>query len=186
MQKKRLLKLSDEEILLRNKASKTAIYFGELYCRYIPVLYGVGLKYLRDADKAQDAVMQLFNMLLPKISEYEIKTVRPWIYSAMKNLCLQLLRNENPEIVIDPDPDREDPDEIAELFAADDPGNSRNRLLKQYLKKLPIEQRIAILRFYTEEMSYRDIADSTGYNLQQVKNYIQNGKQHLKNCMENQ
>lgn len=186
MQKKRLLKLSDEEILLRNKASKTAIYFGELYCRYIPVLYGVGLKYLCDADKAQDAVMQLFNMLLPKISEYEIKTVRTWIYSAMKNLCRQLLRNENPEIVIDPDPDREDPDEIAELFATDDPENSRTRLLMKHLKKLPVEQRIAILRFYTEEMSYKDIADSTGYNLQQVKNYIQNGKQHLKNCMENQ
>jgi RNA polymerase sigma-70 factor (ECF subfamily) len=184
MRKKHISKLPDEEILLRNKTSKTDVYFGKLYCRYIPVLFGVGLKYLHDADKAQDTVMQLFNMLLPEISKQEIKSFRPWIYSAMKNLCRQLLQQEEPKIIVNPDGNGKEPDEIAELFSADDPENHRNRLLRQYLKKLPVEQRIAILRFYTEEMSYRDIADSTGYNLHQVKNYIRSGKQNLKNCME--
>jgi RNA polymerase sigma-70 factor (ECF subfamily) len=185
MRRKNILKLSDEEILSYNKISKNDVYFGELYNRYIPILYGVGLKYLHDADKTQDAVIQLFNLLLPDISGYEIKEFKLWIHSAMKNLCAQLLRQENPEIAVSPELDEGETDKIAELFETESPENNRNSLLKQYLKKLPVEQRIAILRFYTEEMSYKDIADSTGYSVHQIKNYIQSGKRNLKICMEN-
>ena len=42
-------------------------YFGELYNRYIPLTYGLCLKYLQDEDQAQEAVMQMFEDLLPKI-----------------------------------------------------------------------------------------------------------------------
>ena len=61
-------------------------YFGELYNRYIPLLYGVCLKYLKDEARAQDAVMELFEDLLPKVTHYEIKTFRTWIYRVVKTL----------------------------------------------------------------------------------------------------
>ena len=76
-------------------------YFGELYNRYIPLLYGVCLKYLQDEAKAQDAVMQLFEDLLPKVYNYEIRVFRTWLYRVAKNHCLQILRKENKEISID-------------------------------------------------------------------------------------
>lgn len=99
--KRKLSKLEDDELLRCYAESGLTDYFGELYNRYIPLLYGVCLKYLQDADRAQDAVMEIFEELLPRISSYEINVFRTWIYSVARNHCLQLLRKENKEIPID-------------------------------------------------------------------------------------
>ena len=96
--KRNISKLSDEELLTHYTKSGDTEYFGELYNRYIPLLYGVCLKYLQDEDRAQEAVMQLFEDLLPKTGNYEIKVFKPWLYRVAKNHCLQLLRKENKEI----------------------------------------------------------------------------------------
>ena len=71
--KRNISKLSDEELLTHYTKSGDTEYFGELYNRYIPLLYGLCLKYLQDEDRAQEAVMQLFEDLLPKLGNYEIK-----------------------------------------------------------------------------------------------------------------
>jgi len=182
--KKNISKLSDEEALNRYKDSGNTEYFGELYNRYIPLLYGIGLKYLDEAGKAEDAVMQLFEDLLPKIVQYDISTFRTWIYTVMKNHCLQILRKENQEIRIDFNTEIMESDEILHLFDEENEDKVRKELLKRCIKKLPVEQRIAIIRFFMEEMSYADIVDGTEYNLKQVKSYIQNGKRNLKICIE--
>ena len=51
---------SDSELLQLFKETGKSDYFGELYNRYILLLYGLCLKYLQEEEKAQDAVMQLF------------------------------------------------------------------------------------------------------------------------------
>ena len=99
--KRNISKLSDEELLTHYIMSEDTEYFGELYNRYIPLTYGLCLKYLQDEDQAQEAVMQMFEDLLSKISNYEIKAFKPWLYRVAKNHCLQLLRKENKEIPLD-------------------------------------------------------------------------------------
>lgn len=51
---------SNEELFDLYKKEKQAIYFGELYLRDIPLLYGLCLKYLGNEADAQDAVMDLY------------------------------------------------------------------------------------------------------------------------------
>jgi RNA polymerase sigma-70 factor (ECF subfamily) len=185
-EKKNISKRSDEELLaLYNSSGKTDC-FGELYNRYIPLLYGVCLKYLHDADRAQDAVMQLFEDLLPKISNYEIAVFRTWIYSVSKNHCLQILRKENKEIPVDFGTNSMESDEVLHLLSEDEEDNERVEALKNCMKKLPEAQRTSITYFFMDEMSYADIAGSTGYTLNRVKSYIQNGKRNLKICIEKQ
>jgi RNA polymerase sigma-70 factor (ECF subfamily) len=75
-------------------------------------------------------------------------------------------------------------DEILNLFNEEEADEERKAILRQCIKKLPVEQRNAILRFFMEEMSYQDIVDNAGYTLNQVKSYIQNGKRNLKTCIE--
>ncbi|MDR2086956.1 MAG: sigma-70 family RNA polymerase sigma factor [Dysgonamonadaceae bacterium] len=181
--KRKILKLSDKEILQRHKISGETEYLGELYNRYIPILYGVALKYLRNTDKAQDAVMHLFTEIVPKICQLEINEFRTWIYAAMQNYCLQLSKEKSTEVEKNQDVEENESNKIFRLFDENEPETEQKKALKQCLKKLPVEQRIAIIRFYTEEMSFQDIADCTGYNLKQVKNYIRNGKHNLKICM---
>lgn len=94
-------KLSDKELLNLYKDSGKNIYFRELFNRYLPLIYGVCLKYLKSNDNAQNAVMQLYENLLNRITDYEIDVFQPWIYSIVKNHCLQILRNEEPYIKVD-------------------------------------------------------------------------------------
>ena len=159
-------------------------YFGELYNRYIPLLYGVCLKYLQDEAKAQDAVMQLFEDLLPKVYDYEIRVFRTWLYRVAKNHCLQILRKENKEISIDYAVNFVESDEILHLLDEEDKGEEQINALNHCLEKLPENQRISIIRFFMEEMSYADIVEQTGYTLNNVKSYIQNGKRNLKICIK--
>jgi RNA polymerase sigma-70 factor (ECF subfamily) len=185
--RRNISKLTDEELLSEYKRSGDTAYFGTLYNRYTPLLYGVCLKYLGNTDKAHDAVMQLFEHLLPKISNYEIGVFRTWLHSVVKNHCLQILRKESREIVVDFNTDLMESDEILHLLSEDESADSeRVDALKRCMKKLPEEQRICIEAFFMEEMSYADIAEATGYALSRVKSYIQNGKRNLKICIERQ
>jgi RNA polymerase sigma-70 factor (ECF subfamily) len=52
--------------------------------------------------------------------------------------------------------------------------------LENEMHKLPEEQRVCIELFYLKQKSYNEVAALTGYTLNQVKSYIQNGKRKLK------
>jgi RNA polymerase sigma-70 factor (ECF subfamily) len=178
--------MTDEEILHLYEISGITEYFGNLYNRYVPLLYGVCLKYFKNTDKARDAVRRLFEDLLFEISHYEIANFRMWIYDVMKNYCIQLLQEEGREMIENSNQNANtEDDEILYLLNHYDEDNEEHKeALKLCLKKLPVQQRIAIIRFFVEEMSYADIVNSTRYNLEQVKSYIQEGKYNLKICMK--
>jgi RNA polymerase sigma-70 factor (ECF subfamily) len=182
--KKNISVLPDEELLQQYRDSGDSLYFGELYNRYIPLVYGVCLKYLHNTDKSQDAVMRIFENLLPKISQYEIAVFRTWLYSVVKNHCLQVLRKENREIAVDFNADLMESEEVLHLLEEEETDSERMDALRHCLDKLPERQRTVIIRFFMDEMSYADIADCTEYNLNQVKSYIQNGKRNLRICIE--
>ena len=184
--KRNISKLSDEELLTHYTKSGNTEYFGELYNRYIPLLYGLCLKYLQDEDRAQEAVMQLFEDLLVKMANYEIKAFKPWLYRVAKNHCLQLLRKESKEIPLDYTINIMESDEFLHLLCEEESSEEQIKALQACMKKLPDEQRSSITRFFMEEMSYADIAEQTGLTLNNVKSYIQNGKRNLKLCIKKQ
>jgi RNA polymerase sigma-70 factor (ECF subfamily) len=57
-------------------------------------------------------------------------------------------------------------------------------LMAVALKELNHEQQLCVTLFYLEKKSYQQIADSTGFNMMQVKSHIQNGKRNLKLQMD--
>jgi len=176
---------TDEELLQYYKDTGNSDSFGQLYDRYIPLVYGVCLKYLRDADEAQDAVMQLFEDLLPKVLHYEINVFRTWLYRVVQNHCLQILREKERTVQVELRPDFMESDEILHLLDEEDNENSeRMQALQKCMEKLPENQRISLTRFFMDELSYADIVELTGYSLKSVKSYIQNGKRNLKICIE--
>ena len=176
---------TDEELMSLYRTTGHSEYFGELYARYIPLVYGLCLKYMQHAEKAQDAVMQLYEDLYGKLNRYDVKVFRTWLYSVAKNHCLQELRKEKHEIPVDFDVQIMESDMILHLF---DEGRDEERYeaLQKCMEQLPEPQRVSISKFFTDEMSYADIADATGYHLKSVKSHIQNGKRNLKICIEKQ
>ena len=175
--------LSDGELLRRSRDRGGADYFGALYGRYIPLLYGVCLKYLRRPDLAEDAVMGLFEHLQPRIGRYEIRDFRTWIYSAAKNHCLQQLRGSGREIPTESVAGIMESAGIVHLLE-EEGDDERLAALRDCIAKLPDAQRTSIRHFFTDGMSYADIARQTGWKLKSVKSFIQNAKRNLKNCMD--
>ncbi|HRC33614.1 MAG TPA: sigma factor-like helix-turn-helix DNA-binding protein, partial [Bacteroidia bacterium] len=57
--------------------------------------------------------------------------------------------------------------------------------LPEAIESINEQQRICIQLFYLEKKSYMEISTQTGYDLNQVKSFIQNGKRNLKNYLLN-
>ncbi|MBS1687391.1 MAG: sigma-70 family RNA polymerase sigma factor [Bacteroidetes bacterium] len=140
------------------------------------LLLGVAMKYVKDKEKAQDAVQQVFEKVLTHLPEGEIHNFKGWLYILMRNHCLQQLRDKTHIIG----------DEGLSNIAAEANGEEvqmKNYTLEQMeaaIEELSEEQKQAIVLFYLRKKSYQQIMESTGYSFEQVKSYIQNGKRNLK------
>ena len=174
---------SDEELLSLLKATGKAEHFQILYERYIPLIYGLCLKYLQNPEESQDAVIDIYENLSLKIQDYEIKIFKNWLYSVVKNHCFHILKESKKEIIVNFDSQLMESDETLSLFSESKDEDKENAL-NECMEKLPEPQRISVEKFFYENKSYADIVDQTGFNLKSVKSYIQNGKRNLKICIE--
>ena len=57
------------------------------------------------------------------------------------------------------------------------------QILGKAIQNLKEEQRVCIEMMYLKQMSYKEIMKETGFDLNQVKSHIQNGRRNLKNLM---
>jgi len=173
---------SEENLLRAFVESGDSTFFGELYKRYIPLVYGLCLKYLNNKEAAQDAVMDIFEAMVERVAQYEINNFKTWLYSVAKNHCLQVLRKDKQLNYINIE---EGVVENQAIFTLTDIAQSQEETeaLEYCLTTLPDEQRVSINYFFYEDKSYADIVDLTGFALTKVKSYIQNGKRNLKSCI---
>ncbi|MDR2979424.1 MAG: sigma-70 family RNA polymerase sigma factor [Bacteroidales bacterium] len=156
--------------------------WGMLYNRYIPLIYGLCLKYLNDRERAKDAVMDIYEMLSGKIMEYNINHFKSWVYTVSKNHCHHLLKEKKKSISFENEEVFVENEDFYTLM--DEPQNEEEMKALEYcMQMLSKEQRISIQYFYMESKSYADIANQTGYTMNKVKSYIQNGKRNLKLCI---
>ncbi|MFV0418129.1 MAG: RNA polymerase sigma factor [Dysgonomonas sp.] len=173
----------DEELLLLFKESGKAEYFHQLYECYIPLIYGLCLKYLQKPEESQDAVIDIYENLSQKMQDYEVKVFKNWLYSVVKNHCFHVLKESKREIIVNFDSQLMESDETSTLFNENIDEDKENAL-NQCLEKLPEPQRLSVEKFFYENKSYAEIVDETGFHLKSVKSYIQNGKRNLKICIE--
>ncbi len=181
--------ISDEELIRRYLIYRDKATATELFLHFRHLVFGVCFKYLKDEEKAKDAVMSIFEKLLTYPTNQEIRNAKNWLYTISKNYCLLILRHEGTEARYKANKTRELEAEIMEfpdrkypvdasLQAASEKG------LRQSIDRLKEEQRICIVLFYFEDYSYQEIVDHTGYLYDKVKSYIQNGKRNLKIMLE--
>jgi len=172
----------DETLLDSYRQSGDLAVLGSLFERYMPLLYGVCLKYLKDEEAAKDAVMGIFEELIIKVKQHNIKQFRSWIYVLGRNYCLMQLRSDKKADIISLD----EVMESAPFLHPEENNNKEEALnaLERCMKKLAENQRQSVQLFYLEEKCYKEVADITGYSLNDVKSYIQNGKRNLKICLE--
>ena len=175
--------LSDEELLSLFKNSGELGIVGELYNRYMALTFGVCLKYLRDGEESRDAVMQIFERLMGSLKEHSISNFKGWLYVTARNHCLMQLRAKKGKNFEEISPFIMESD--AEMHLQDGPEIESNLIkLERCIEQLGNEQKQCVQLFYLQHKCYREITHATGFDLNKVKSYIQNGKRNLKICME--
>jgi RNA polymerase sigma-70 factor (ECF subfamily) len=172
---------NDEALLNNYRKSGDLTVLGSLFENYMPLIFGVCLKYLKDEDAAKDAVMGIFEELVLKAKQHEIQQFRSWVYVLSRNYCLMQLRADKRTAEVSLD-------EVMEftplLHPDDDNREEALKALERCMEKLNAVQKQSVDLFYLKEKCYKEIADVTGFSLNDVKSYIQNGKRNLKLCME--
>jgi len=171
--------LSDEELIALYKSTGEPHYAGALFQRFTPHLAVVTYKYLKKQEDAEDALMEVFEIILRDLKTHDIGNFRAWAYSVTKHHCLKKLKNAQDK--------RFKPESVLKQVADEsnydfDPYLLDNQIddLKKAITHLVKEQRVCIDLFYLQEKSYKEVADLTGYSLLEVKSYLQNGKRNLK------
>ncbi|MDO5608327.1 MAG: sigma-70 family RNA polymerase sigma factor [Capnocytophaga sp.] len=180
--KAKIKSLTNEELFRFYLEKQDTDLFAELYRRYIPMLYGLCLKYLGNQHDAQDAVMDLYENVSEKVFQYNVQNFHTWLYSVAKNHCLHQLRKRKQTILTDLESVFMENDTFFTL--SDEPQSKKEQKALEFcLQALDKKQRNSLQLFYYQDKSYADIVTITGYTLQKVKSYIQNGKRNLKNCI---
>ncbi|MGZ3845667.1 MAG: RNA polymerase sigma factor [Flavisolibacter sp.] len=170
--------ITDAELLNLYWADKNQEWVGILLERYTLLLLGVCMKYLKDENEARECVQQVFLKVLTEVSKYKIEYFKSWLYMVAKNHCLMRLRDRG----------NKGAKELNDSFAAGDDADKQELianektydLLEEAILELSEEQRQCVILFYLKKNSYHQVSEKTGFNLMQVKSYIQNGKRNLK------
>jgi len=174
--------ISDNELLDFYYADKNQEWIGILLERYTLLLLGVCMKYLKDENEARDCVQQIFLKVLTEVSKYKIDFFKSWLYMVAKNHCLMRLRDKGSKATKELTEQNfvHTESEKQELIATEQTYD----LLEEAVNELTEEQKQSVILFYLKKYSYQQISEKTGFNLLQVKSYIQNGKRNLKIILE--
>lgn len=175
--------LSDIELIQEYKKSGDLNLIGMLYNRYMALVYGVCLKYLKDREESKDAVMQIFEKLMDSLKEHEVTHFKSWLYITSRNHCLMALRARKGKVFEEISPVFMENELL--LHLQDEPEMETNLTkLEKCIDHLISEQKHCVTLFYMQQKCYREIVQITGFDDNKVKSYIQNGKRNLKLCME--
>ncbi len=178
-----LKSLDDSQLLVTYRNSGGLDILGELYNRYMTLVFGVCLKYLKDRDESRDAVMQIFEKLIETLKNHEIEHFKSWLYITARNHCLMQLRARKGKNFEEISPTLMESDSL--LHLDNEPEKEANlSKLEKCIETLGDEQKQCVKLFYLQELCYKEITESTGFDMNKVKSYIQNGKRNLKICME--
>ena len=172
---------NDDALLKRYRQSGDLAVLAEMFQGYARMIYFVCYRYLQDGEQSKDAVMQIFEELIRKVNQQEIKQFSSWLYVLSRNYCLMQLRAAKKMQYTTLDEFVELPIDLHQVAE-----NKEKQLtdLERCMEKLPEAQKQSIDLFFLNEKCYKEITGITGYSLNEVKSYIQNGKRNLKICME--
>lgn len=170
---------TDEELLTLFYADKNNYWIGILLERYMLLMLGVCLKYLKDVEKAKDATQQVCAQIIANLERHKVQHFRAWLLIVTRNYCLMQYRKKNVKHNV----------AFADNVVIEDAQiNKEERwlkevtldIIKESMSALSDAQRTCIDLFYLQEKSYREIMAFTGFDFKQVKTHIQNGKRNLK------
>jgi len=173
---------TDLELVQEYKLTRDRAVLGTLFERYSHLALGLSLRYLRNREDAEDAVMEVYEHLTTALVKHEVGNFKNWLYSVVANHCRMVLRRRKsaPASV-------EASEELLDALLASVPAPDKDEEAEQQIEALANAlaqlgegQRRCIELFYLKGHSYAEVARIGGYTANEVKSHIQNGKRSLR------
>jgi RNA polymerase sigma factor (sigma-70 family) len=151
--------------------------FEAIYDRYAPGLLAFCRQLLAGRDEAEDALQNSFgsaySMLRANDNDVEL---RPWLYTIARNRCLSLLRARRRDVSLDGAPE---PGSGADGLADVVQRRADLRELLEDLRRLPDDQREALVLFEFGGLPHDEIASVLGVRRPKVKALVFQAREGL-------
>jgi RNA polymerase sigma-70 factor (ECF subfamily) len=180
---------TDEVLLTKFKLKGNQDDLAILYDRYIALIYGICLKYLKNREDAQDACIEIYEKLKDNVNRFEIINFKSWIAKLSVNHCLMFLRANKSKMEKRHDFENEllsNMENEQQMHPINESQENRIEVMLKILENLKEDQRNCIMLFYFHKHSYIEIAQLQDMSENEVKSHIQNGKRNLKIMMTSQ
>ena len=173
---RRLASQSDEQLVAQVRAGDDSA-FEAIYDRYARGVLGFCGHMLGSRDEAEDALQLTF------VSAYQALrsgdngiSLRPWLYTIARNRCLSELRARPHAVQMD--------EAVGDRACLDGPGvrvqrRAELRDLVDEIKRLPAEQRAALVLFELGDHSHAEIAEVLGVGREKVKALVFQAREAL-------
>ncbi|HEY2543901.1 MAG TPA: sigma-70 family RNA polymerase sigma factor [Gaiellaceae bacterium] len=171
---------SDSELLVR-VAGRDRDAFDVLYRRYIRPIFGLALQRLRDRERAEDAVQEMFAAVWRSAGSYrpERGPAAPWLYAIARNAIVDRVRARD-------DLPMEPPD-----LTSDEPGPAERAessyvswRVHRALETLPEREREVVELAYWSGLSQSEVASFLDIPLGTVKTRTRSALAHLADVLE--
>ena len=178
--------MADEQHLITRAQRGDLSAFEALANMHTPYVYNLALRVVRDPHEAEDLTQETWLRAWRALPNYRAEArFTTWLYRIVTNLCYNRLPRLKQELT------EMDTDESA-LQLSDERLHVESNLLSKELQRhlhtavanLPEHYRLLITLRHLQEMSYTDIAQTTGMPLGTVKTGIFRARQMLKTALE--
>ncbi|MDW7980262.1 MAG: sigma-70 family RNA polymerase sigma factor [Verrucomicrobiales bacterium] len=158
--------------------------------RYQDMVYSTCMRLLANETEAQDIAQDVFVKAFERFDALrDSPTAGGWLKTVATNLCINHLTRYRKRWLLFSDMPASDDQDAAdcrtEFVAPDDVGETTARadqyaLVEQALQKLPDAQRVPLVLFHLEGMSYEEIAARLNVSVGKVKTDIFRARQTLR------
>ena len=162
--------------------------------RYQDMVFATAVRLLRSPVEAEDVAQTVFLRAFQRFDQIGASpAVAGWLKAVTRNACLNHLSRYRSrwrffsELGREGDSRAQATDELG-FIAAGSPAaeveqEDRRDQVTRALHQLPDQQRVPLVLFHFEEMSYQEIAAALGVSLGKVKTDIHRGRETLKGLL---
>ena len=156
---------------------------------YQNMVFTTAVRLLGSEAEAEDVSQEVFLKAYERYAELkDSPTVGGWLKTVTRNLCLNHLSRYRARwrFFSEMASDRDDEDASTPEWAAPDTHEQQvatadhRQLLESVLHKLPSAQRVPLVLYHFEEMSYEEISAKLRISLSKVKTNIHRGRETLR------
>ncbi|MBR1765214.1 MAG: sigma-70 family RNA polymerase sigma factor [Ruminococcus sp.] len=161
--------------------------FEELYKEFRGKVYFFVKRLVGSGDTAEDITSETFATAFEKLSELRSgESFVGWLYSIAYSRCTHFLRNESRSISVE---SVEEIDELLEASALNEPillpedyavNEEIKTQLKQMIDSLPEDMRSAVIMYYYDEMTVREVASAMNTSENNISQKLHRARKRIR------